>query len=59
MEALADLVDYTVESMMQVELEADLGYAKHDIEKKETDNSRNGSSSKTLRSEYALGTFTH
>jgi len=50
--ALADLVGDTVESMMQAELEADLGYAKNDTENKATDNSRNGSSPKTLRSEY-------
>lgn len=50
--ALADLVGDTVESMMQAELESDLGYAKHDSENKDTDNSRNGSSPKTLRSEY-------
>lgn len=50
--ALADLVGDTVETMMQAELEADLGYAKNDSENKATDNSRNGSSPKTLRSEY-------
>lgn len=52
--ALADLVGDTVETMMQAELEADLGYAKNDTQNKETDNSRNGSSPKTLRSEYGL-----
>ena len=50
--ALADLVGGTVEKMMQAELEEDLGYAKNDNGNKSTDNSRNGSSSKTLRSEY-------
>ncbi|MGI6452214.1 MAG: IS256 family transposase [Syntrophomonadaceae bacterium] len=50
--ALADLVGDTVETMLQAELEADLGYAKNDSENKATDNSRNGSSPKTLRSEY-------
>lgn len=50
--ALADLVGDTVETMMQAELEADLGYAKNDSENKTTDNSRNSSSPKTLRSEY-------
>lgn len=49
--ALADLVGGTVESMMQAELEADLGYAKNDSKNKTTDNSRNGTSSKTLRSD--------
>src|SRR6056297_676885 len=51
-EALKDLVGGTVETMMEAELEADLGYAKHDSENKKTSNSRNGSSSKTLRTEY-------
>lgn len=50
--ALADLVGGTVETLLQAELEEDLGYAKHDSENKATDNSRNGSSSKTLRSEF-------
>jgi putative transposase len=50
--ALADLVGDTVETMLQAELEAELGYAKNDTENKATDNSRNGSSPKTLRSEY-------
>lgn len=49
---MADLVGGTVEKMMQAELEADLGYAKNDNGNKSTDNSRNGCSGKTLRSEY-------
>jgi hypothetical protein len=40
--ALADLVGDTVETMLQAELEAELGYAKNDTENKATDNSRNG-----------------
>ncbi len=50
--ALAYLVCDTVESMLQAELEVDLGYAKNDSDKKATDNSRNGNSPKTLRLEY-------
>jgi transposase-like protein len=50
--ALADLVGDTVETMMQVELDVDLGYSKNDSKNKATDNSRNGSSAKTLQSEY-------
>lgn len=50
--ALADLVGGTVETMMQAELEDELGYAKHDIDNKNTENSRNGNSSKTVRSDY-------
>ena len=49
--ALADLVGGTVETMLQAELESDLGYAKNDSKNKATDNSRNGTSSKTLRSD--------
>jgi len=49
--ALADIVGGTIETMLQAELETDLGYAKHDVKNKATDNSRNGSSSKTLRSD--------
>lgn len=41
-----------METMMQAELEDELGYAKHDIDNKHTENSRNGSSSKTVRSDY-------
>ena len=41
-----------METLLQAELEEDLGYAKHDSENKVTDNSRNGSSTKTFRSEY-------
>lgn len=51
-DALKDLIGGTVETMMQAELEVDLGYAKHDSERKKTDNSRNGTSPKTLRTEY-------
>ena len=51
-EALKDLLGGTLQTMMEAELEADLGYAKHDRKAKQTPNSRNGSSSKTLRSEY-------
>ena len=51
-EALKDLVGGTIETMMEAELETDLGYAKHDKENKKTSNSRNGNSSKTLRTEY-------
>ncbi len=36
---------------MQAELEADLGYAKNDSKNKTTENSRNGTSAKTLRSD--------
>ena len=50
--ALADLVGDTVESMLKSELDTKTGYEKSDICSKETDNSRNETSSNTLRSEY-------
>lgn len=38
--------------MLEAELENDLGYSKYDYKNKETPNSRNGHSKKTLRSDY-------
>ncbi len=51
-EALKDLIGSTLECMMQAELDEELGYAKWDSQNKKTDNSRNGTTPKTLRSEY-------
>lgn len=39
-----------IEELLEVERDEHLGYAKHDIGNKETDNSRNGYSPKTVRS---------
>ena len=50
--ALRDLFASTMQEMLEAELDTTLGYAKHDIRKKGTDNSRNGHSRKTLSSEY-------
>lgn len=50
--ALRDLFASTMQEMLEAELEAELGYAKHDTKNKTTDNSRNGYSRKTLTSEY-------
>lgn len=50
--ALRDLFASTMQEMLEAELETHLGYAKHDVRNKQTDNSRNGHSSKTLTSEY-------
>jgi transposase-like protein len=38
--------------MLEAELETELGYAKHDVKQKQTRNSRNGHSKKTVTSEY-------
>lgn len=42
----------TIQEMLQGELEEELGYSKHDYTSKDTDNSRNGFSEKTLRSDF-------
>lgn len=49
---LKDLFAETLQEMLEAELETELGYAKHDIKNKETRNSRNGHSKKTVTSEY-------
>ena len=41
-----------VEKMLEGELDAHLGYEKHDKQKKETPNSRNGYSGKTVKTEH-------
>lgn len=43
------LLKLTVERAMDAELDEHLGYSKHAIEGKNTENSRNGYSSKSLR----------
>jgi len=48
---LKELTSSTIEEMLNAELDESLGYERYDQENKETDNSRNGHSSKTLRSE--------
>ena len=50
--AMADMLGSTLQGMLESELEDDLGYRKYDYENKNTENSRNGYSPKTLRSEY-------
>ena len=47
-----DLVGDTLQDMLTAELDEHLGYEKYAVEEKQTDNSRNGHSKKTLRSEY-------
>ena len=49
-EALRDLFAETMEEMLHAELDAHLGYEKHDQSKKETTNRRNGTTPKTVRS---------
>jgi len=50
--ALKEVFASTMQEMLEAELETHLGYAKHAIKDKITDNSRNGHSRKTITSEY-------
>ena len=56
MEDIQDLFKETIAEFMEegleTELSEELGYSKYDYRNKETDNSRNGHSSKTLRTSF-------
>ena len=43
-----------MENGLESELNEGLGYSKYDYKNKDTDNSRNGHSSKTLRTSFAM-----
>lgn len=49
---LKDLMSGTIQTMLEAEIENELGYAKNSVSEKNTSNSRNGYSKKTVRSEY-------
>ena len=49
---LKDLLSGTIQTMLEAEIEHELGYAKHSMKDKTTSNARNGHSKKTVRSEY-------
>lgn len=49
---LKDIFKDVIQELLEAELDAKLGYSKNDIESKGTDNSRNGYSPKTLKSEF-------
>ena len=49
---LKDLISGTIQTMLEAEIEHELGYAKHSMKDKITSNARNGHSKKTVRSEY-------
>jgi len=49
---LKDIFRDVIQELLEAELEVNLGYSKEDPSKKNTDNSRNGYSSKTLKSEF-------
>ena len=49
---IQDLFKGTIAEFMENGLDAELGYSKYDYRNKDTDNSRNGHSSKTLRTSF-------
>jgi len=49
---IKEMVGEVLEGALEGELESELGYSKYDYQNKETDNSRNGYSSKTLKNNY-------
>ena len=49
-ELFKDFVAMTLEGGLEAELEEELGYSRYDYRNKETDNSRNGHSAKTVKS---------
>ena len=49
---LKDLMSGTIQTMLEAEIEHELGYAKNSVSEKNSSNSRNGYSKKTVRSEY-------
>ena len=49
---LKDLMSGTIQTTLEAEIEHELGYAKNSVSEKNTSNSRNGYSKKTVRSEY-------
>ena len=46
---LKDLMSVTIQTMLKVEIEHELGYAKNSVSEKNTSISRNGYSKKTVR----------
>ncbi len=51
-EYLREIFKDCIQELLEAEIETSLGYAKNDCENKATNNSRNGYSSKTIKSEY-------
>ena len=49
---LKELLGETIQTMLEGEIEEELGYSKYNYEEKKTQNSRNGYSPKKVRSEY-------
>ena len=51
-EMLKDLLGDTLQGMLEAELDDQLGYSKYDYKNKDTDDSRNGYSKKTVTSSF-------
>ena len=51
-EMMRDMMSVLLEGALDEELDEELGYSKYDYRNKETDNSRNGHSSKTIHTSY-------
>ena len=49
---MCDMMSVILEGALDEELDEELGYSKYDYRNKETDNSRNGHSSKTMHTSY-------
>lgn len=49
-----DTIAEFMENGLETELEDQLGYGRYDYKNKDTDNSRNGHSSKTLRTSFVM-----
>ena len=51
---MRDMMSVLLEGALDEELDEELGYSKYDYRNKETDNSRNGHSSKTMHTSYGF-----
>ena len=50
--ALREMMSIILEGALNLELDEELGYSKYDYHNKETDNSKNGHSRKTMHTSY-------
>ena len=53
-ETLKELLDGALQQMLEAEMEEHLGYAKHDYQNKNAFNSRNGKSTKKMKSDLGM-----
>ena len=49
---IKELLGPTIQALLEAEIETELGYSKYDYKNKKTDNSRNGSTKKTIRTNH-------